>query len=1116
MTISSRTIRIFISSTFNDLKEERNTLQKDVFPRLRDLCREHNCRFQAIDLRWGISEEAGLDQQTMKICLEEIERCQKVTPKPNFIVLLGDRYGWQPVPYQIPAKEFNEIYNLVTNDKDQELLDKWFRCDDNAVPPVYELHPRTGTYEESNNWFEVEKQLNSILRSAVIQLDIKYEDSHKYFASAIEQEIRKGLNCKDACEHVFGYFREIKNLPSNLMSEYIEQDKESRERLNVLKEQLKKKIKWEIHTVDWTDTNDKKRYLRELGANVYKSLSEIILNQIEQFAQIDPLDKEINDNYVFRKERSKNFIGRTEIIEDIGNYIKIEYDEPLAIQGTSGSGKTALMAYAAQKIENEYNNAEVIYRFIGATPTSSDIRSLLESLCQQISDIYHADKKTIPTEYPEIVTEFPIRLSLATPEKPLIIFLDALDQLSEFENPQTLIWLPLKLPKNVRIVVSTVPGQILEVLERRTTAINILMLHPMSEIEGETLLDDWLYEAHRTLQEHQKKEVINKFAVNGIPLYLKLAFTESLLWKSYSDPQNTVLSPDIPSIILELFKRLSSETNHGKIVFYHSLGYLAASRYGLSEDEIIGVLSSDKDVFHDFMCRAKIEPTEILTNIKPVLSKDEELLLERHELFIKLQTDSKFCNEIFERAQKEKILLRLPIHIWSRLYFDLEPYLSQHVVNEVSLFTFYHRIIPEVFTKNFPKFESNKYYHIQLAHYFDSGKLNVREFDEVPWQLDKAQSWEHLKDYISDIPAFFEMIERERFEELMMYWRDIGNQYSMVDSYNISLENCQAAQISEKSLSDYYALVANFLSVNDHYEEAESLYKDSLAITERLRGSNNNEVAIILTNLSGLLSKKGEYKAAIILSKKSLEITENLFGKNANETSIALNNLGMNYSIWGDYENAKKLLERSLKIKEDIFGPNHYYTAITISNLALLFWSNKEYPKAKKLFERALPIMENYGGQNLNISALYNNLGLIYQDTKKYGISEEYYKKSFEIRKKILGMDNIDTANNIFNCANLMTCQKQYERAESLYRKALEICENNLEPNHRLIMTVLMNLANLLEIVGNYDESITLFKKALDISINNYDHQNTSLIHTRIQYLENLSNIHAKPFWKFW
>ena len=51
MPQATRTFRIFISSTFNDLKEERNALQEQVFPRLRELCMQHGTRFQAIDLR---------------------------------------------------------------------------------------------------------------------------------------------------------------------------------------------------------------------------------------------------------------------------------------------------------------------------------------------------------------------------------------------------------------------------------------------------------------------------------------------------------------------------------------------------------------------------------------------------------------------------------------------------------------------------------------------------------------------------------------------------------------------------------------------------------------------------------------------------------------------------------------------------------------------------------------------------------------------------------------------------------------------------------------------------------------------------------------------------------
>jgi hypothetical protein len=50
MPIATRTFRVFVSSTFEDLKAERDTLQREVFPKLRTLCEQHGARFQAIDL----------------------------------------------------------------------------------------------------------------------------------------------------------------------------------------------------------------------------------------------------------------------------------------------------------------------------------------------------------------------------------------------------------------------------------------------------------------------------------------------------------------------------------------------------------------------------------------------------------------------------------------------------------------------------------------------------------------------------------------------------------------------------------------------------------------------------------------------------------------------------------------------------------------------------------------------------------------------------------------------------------------------------------------------------------------------------------------------------------
>ncbi|MDP4237265.1 MAG: DUF4062 domain-containing protein [Bacteroidota bacterium] len=83
--------RIFISSTFRDLMPEREQLVKKVFPQIRALCRERGVEFTEIDLRWGITDEEAHSGRTVRICLEEIDKC-----RPYFLGIIGSRYGWIP------------------------------------------------------------------------------------------------------------------------------------------------------------------------------------------------------------------------------------------------------------------------------------------------------------------------------------------------------------------------------------------------------------------------------------------------------------------------------------------------------------------------------------------------------------------------------------------------------------------------------------------------------------------------------------------------------------------------------------------------------------------------------------------------------------------------------------------------------------------------------------------------------------------------------------------------------------------------------------------------------------------------------------------------------------
>src|SRR5260370_38238017 len=122
----------------------------------------------------------------------------------------------------------------------------------------------------------------------------------------------------------------------------------------------------------------------------------------------------------------------------------------------------------------------------------------------------------------------------------------------------------------------------------------------MPPSEGQALLDLWLAGARSTLQEPQKKEVVGKFGVCGVPLYLKLAFEEARRWKSYTLFAETTLASSIPAILSQLFDRLSLPINHGTVLVAHSLGYLGAAKDGLSEDEMLDLLSLDHQVLADF------------------------------------------------------------------------------------------------------------------------------------------------------------------------------------------------------------------------------------------------------------------------------------------------------------------------------------------------------------------------------------------------------------------------------------------------------------------------------------------------------------------------------------
>src|SRR3954468_16057276 len=102
-----RAIRVFISSTFRDMMQDREELIARVFPAIRKLCETRGVAWSEVDLRWGVTDEQKAEGDVLPICLAEIERT-----RPYFIGLIGERYGW--VPDEIPAELAEQMGWLST------------------------------------------------------------------------------------------------------------------------------------------------------------------------------------------------------------------------------------------------------------------------------------------------------------------------------------------------------------------------------------------------------------------------------------------------------------------------------------------------------------------------------------------------------------------------------------------------------------------------------------------------------------------------------------------------------------------------------------------------------------------------------------------------------------------------------------------------------------------------------------------------------------------------------------------------------------------------------------------------------------------------------------------
>src|ERR1044071_5734671 len=137
----------------------------------------------------------------------------------------------------------------------------------------------------------------------------------------------------------------------------------------------------------------------------------------------------------------------------------------------------------------------------------------------------------------------------------------------------------------------------------------------------------------------------------------------------------------------------------------------------------------------------------------------------------------------------------------------------------------------------------------------------------------------------------------------------------------------RALEIRQQTLGEHPDTAASLLTLAILYrisgalEQAESLYQQSLAMSEKLSGPDSPEFAAALNGLAIVQLTNGALAKAEPLYLRVLAIREKVFGEEHPETANILNNLGVFYKNTGEFAKSEALLQRALAVRQKLFGP---------------------------------------------------------------------------------------------------------------------------------------------------------------------------------------------------
>jgi len=958
-----RVVRVFVSSTFRDMVEDRNELMAQVWPALRRVCRGRAVEFVDVDLRWGVTEEQSQRRETVRHCLAEIKRC-----RPYFIGLLGERYGWVPgaeaysqtlleeepwLEREVAKRSVTELEILhgVLNDPEMAGRSFFYFRD----PRYAQTHG--GDYQAENTadasrQTALKERVRTVCHAKGIPLREGYADPR-----ALAALVLADLNAAIDAEFP----------PDQVPDAWAREDRDH--------ETYAESRRTEFYVGRDAYFNQLDAFVRggadDSGLTVLGESgggkSALLANWVARWREANPRD------FVFQ-----HYVGSS----------------PMS------AGHLALMRRLMVAI--------VRWCVDGSTP--GDRR---------------AEEDRIPAEAEEIVKLFPDylnRLAVRAKQNDVraVVVLDAINQLEDQHRGRLLAWLPNRLPDEVRLILSTVPSDTLDALQPR--AWPAITVEPLMAEERVRFIACYLAHFAQGLSDVRARKIAGVAAASN-PLYLKTLLDDLRVTGVHDqlDAQidDYLQASDIPSLLGKILGRYERDYDRERPgLVGEALSLLWASRRGLTEPELLEVL---KPAGRDRLPTALWSP--IRCAIADSLVDHDGVLNFAHE-HVRTAVQRRYVPESnTARALRVRLADEFGGRPTDARQADEFPWLLRQAEARDRLRTCLLDIDRFLLILERDEDELRRYW-VWLQEEQVMGKAYLDAFES--WATQPGREDHSIAQVASRLALFLFRAGRPAEAEplfrraLAINGQRFGTGHPRVvgvlsDLGLLLYTTCRpleaeplyrrALAIHERTsgldcpeVGDVLRGLAVVLQATNRRAKAERCFRRALAVYERSLGPDHPNVARALSDLALFLYQCDRMTESEPLYRRALAIDERNYGPDQPVVAIALNNLAMLFQATDRLSEAERFYRRALAIDERSFGSHHHLTvAVDLNNLATLFYTTNRLAEAEPLFRRAMAVDESFWPDHRTVvHILYNFAGLLYR-TGRIAEAEPLMRRRAEI-----------------------------------------------------------------------------------------------------------------------